>query len=61
MDEKTMKRIFDPFYSRKTSVQGTGLGLYICQSLAEGLGGRIEVESRPDQGCSFRVILNDLL
>jgi len=61
MDEKTMKRIFDPFYTRKTSVQGTGLGLYICQSLAEGLGGRIEVESRPDQGCSFRVILNDLL
>jgi PAS domain S-box-containing protein len=61
MDEKTLTRIFDPFYTRKPSVQGTGLGLYICQDLAEGLGGRIEVESRPDQGSSFKVILNDFL
>ncbi|MBI5591165.1 MAG: PAS domain S-box protein [Deltaproteobacteria bacterium] len=61
MDEKTLKRIFDPFYTRKTSIQGTGLGLYICQSLVEGLGGRIEVESKPDLGSSFKVILNDYL
>ena len=61
MDEKTMKRIFDPFYTQKTSIQGTGLGLYICQSLVEGLGGRIEVESQPDQGSSFKVILNNFL
>ncbi|MFH0994538.1 MAG: PAS domain S-box protein [Pseudomonadota bacterium] len=61
MDEKTLKRIFDPFYTQKPSMQGTGLGLYISQSLAEGLGGRIEVESRPDQGSSFKVILNGFL
>ena len=61
MDETTLKRIFDPFYTRKTSVKGTGLGLYICQGLLEGLGGRIEVESQPDQGSSFKVILNNFL
>ncbi|MCX5880903.1 MAG: PAS domain S-box protein, partial [Deltaproteobacteria bacterium] len=61
MDETTLKRIFDPFYTRKTSVQGTGLGLYICQSLVEGLRGRIEVESQPDQGSSFKLILNNFL
>ena len=61
MDEATLKRIFDPFYTRKQSIRGTGLGLYICQSLVEGLGGRIEVESRPDLGSSFKVILHDLL
>ncbi len=59
MDEKTLKRVFDPFYTSKPSHQGTGLGLYICQNLAEGLGGRIEVRSRPDQGSSFKLILND--
>ncbi len=53
-----MKRIFDPFFTRKTSIQGTGLGLYICQNLVEGLGGRIEVASQPDQGSSFKVILS---
>ena len=61
MDEKTMTRIFDPFYTRKPTTQGTGLGLYVCQGLVEGLGGRIEVTSRPDQGSSFKVILNDSL
>ena len=60
MDEKTVQRIFDPFFTRKTSVQGTGLGLYVCQILAEGLGSRIEVKSQPDQGSSFKIILNDL-
>jgi PAS domain S-box-containing protein len=61
MDEKTMKRIFDPFFTRNKSTQGTGLGLYICQSLVEGLGGCILVESQPDQGSSFKVILSAFL
>jgi PAS domain S-box-containing protein len=60
MDEKTLKRIFDPFFTRKPSSRGTGLGLYISQSLVEGLGGRIEVASKPGQGSTFKIILNNI-
>jgi len=36
---------------------GSGLGLAICQELAAAMGGRIEVESEPGQGATFRLDL----
>jgi signal transduction histidine kinase len=36
---------------------GTGLGLAVAQSLVEALGGRIGVESAPEEGSVFRVTL----
>ncbi len=38
MDKETMKRIFDPFFTTKSKASGTGLGLYICHNLTQGLG-----------------------
>jgi len=59
MDEETKGKIFDPFFTTKGPEEGTGLGLYVCHNLIEGLGGRIEVESEPGQGSSFRIVLPD--
>ncbi len=57
MDEETQLKIFDPFFSTKSPVDGSGLGLYVCHTLAERLKGRIEIESEPGEGSMFRLIL----
>jgi signal transduction histidine kinase/DNA-binding response OmpR family regulator len=57
MDRATRDKIFDPFFSTKGPGEGTGLGLYICQSRLEAIGGRIEVKSDLGAGSTFRVIL----
>ncbi len=57
MDTKTMSRAFDPFFSTKTSKEGTGIGLSLCHNLITSLGGKIEVESELDQGSTFRLII----
>ena len=59
IDEKAMKKIFEPFFTTNYSKECNGLGLYVCHSLAEQIGARIEVESEPGQGSTFRVIITD--
>ena len=47
--------IFDPFFSTKGPGKGYGLGLAICSTLAESLGGAITVESKEGAGSRFRL------
>ena len=51
--------IFDKYYrsGRAAGVRGTGLGLAIVKAVAEAHGGRVEVESRLDQGSVFRLYI----
>jgi signal transduction histidine kinase len=57
MDQSTREKLFDPFFTTKSPSAGTGLGLYICNTLLEGIDGHIEVESDMGERTVFRVIL----
>ncbi|OLF53832.1 PAS domain-containing sensor histidine kinase [Pseudomonas chlororaphis] len=50
MDEQTMACAADPFFTTKGVGKGTGLGLSMVHGLAEQLGGRLILSSRPGQG-----------
>jgi signal transduction histidine kinase len=55
-----MGHIFEKFYRGRVAekAMGTGLGLAIAGTLAESLGGSIEVESPPERGALFRLRLS---
>ncbi len=57
MTEHELTRVFEPFYTTRRKHGGTGLGLSITYSLAQELGGSIDVESTPGEGTRFRVTL----
>ena len=59
MNQETTKKIFEPFYTTKSRAKGTGLGLYVCRGLVESLNGKLEVDSLPCKGTTFRVVLPD--
>ncbi|EXG82443.1 sensor histidine kinase [Cryptosporangium arvum] len=55
--------IFERFYradrSRSRGLGGSGLGLAIAAVIAEGHGGRLELDPVPGSGCVFRLVLPD--
>ena len=59
MDDATMKRIFEKFYSRNSdpNEKGNGLGLSITKRIIDLMHGTIEVSSQVDEGSCFTVIL----
>lgn len=55
MTETTVSKIFDPYFTTKLEAGGTGLGLFVTRTLIEKDGGRLEVESKPEEGSCFRL------
>jgi PAS domain S-box-containing protein len=54
MNETTIARIFDPFYSTKGA--GRGLGLAAVRGIVKSAAGELSVESAPGKGSSFEVV-----
>jgi len=50
MDEATLKRAIEPFFSTKPPGKGTGLGLSMVHGLVLQLGGALDLESVPGKG-----------
>lgn len=57
MDEQTLRRAMDPFFTTKPTGKGTGLGLALCKSIAEAHRGELHIESAPNAGTRVRLTL----
>ena len=50
-----VKRLFKRLH---THVEGKGVGMYIVNSIVDTQGGKIEVDSQPNNGATFKIHLN---
>ena len=57
MSPEVIARVFDPFFTTRPVGEASGLGLSVCHGIVSALGGEILVESAPDRGSTFRVVL----
>ena len=57
IDPKYQELIFDRFFKVDSFTSGCGLGLYICKTFVELMGGQISVESKVGEGSVFKIRL----
>ncbi len=59
IDEKIRDNIFEPFFTTKDgfATSGLGLGLSVCKSSVDAMGGTIEVKSKKGKGTTFTVTI----
>jgi PAS domain S-box-containing protein len=57
MDETTLRRAMEPFFTTKGIGKGTGLGLSMVHGMTEQLGGRIRLSSKVGQGTTVEMWL----
>jgi signal transduction histidine kinase len=55
MNQETVTRAFEPFYTTKQS--GTGLGMAICKRIVDAHEGTIQASSTPDHGTTITIRL----
>ena len=57
MNREVRERIFDPFFTTKGVGKGTGLGLSVVHRIVQDHRGAVHVDSVPDKGTTFYVLL----
>jgi signal transduction histidine kinase len=57
MDERTLARLFEPFFSTKPVGQGAGLSLPVSLALLRSVGGDLRIDSEPGRGTTATVVL----
>ena len=57
MDEITLQRAVEPFFSTKGPSHGTGLGLSMAKGFAEQANGRLDIVSKPGKGTTVTIWL----
>ena len=55
MDQATLDRIYEPFFTTKQAGEGTGLGLAVVHGIVQSHGGLIAVSSKPGSGTCFTI------
>jgi signal transduction histidine kinase len=54
---EVLPKVFKTFFTTKPEGKGTGLGLSISQGIVKDHGGRMDVQSAPGEGTTFRIFL----
>jgi hypothetical protein len=57
MDEETLQRALEPFFTTKGLGKGTGLGLPMVHGMAEQSGGKLILKSKPGHGTTAELCL----
>ncbi|MFW6124755.1 MAG: sensor histidine kinase [Pirellulales bacterium] len=55
---REVERIFEPFYTTRGESGGTGLGLSLCRTLINEMGGTVTVQTALGEGTTFTVVLH---
>ena len=57
MDAEALEKLYEPFFTTKEHIGGTGLGMSVCYGIVNKLGGEIRVESKIGSGTTVSVAL----
>jgi len=60
IESDKISRVFEMFFRGKTSVSGTGLGLYICKEIMDKIRGKIDLQSEVGKGTTVRLLFQQM-